>query len=228
MPITEDIQSLAPEARITLWRIEMPEEGIDQGFTSSASSTIQFDGVDYDPLPIEGKGFGQDSKSPPRPTIAVSNVGSLYTAALFQFNNLLGAKITRFETFKKYLDGEAAADPTQKLPDRIYYINRKVRHDREAVEFELISGLDGTRRQVPSRIIGRKCDLIYRTWDPDEEEFVYSSVEPCPYSGTSYFDDNDNISTQANDCCSKTPDGCAKRFGANAQLPFRGFPGAAR
>jgi len=227
VPILEDIQNLDIDAVITLWRFEMPEFSIDEGFTSSASDTIQFDAKDYEPLPIDGKGFGMDSQSQPRPTIAVSNVNSLFTAVLFQFGNLLGCKVTRFQTFKKYLDGEPAADPSQRLPDRVYYVNRVIRHDREAIELELMSALDGTRRKIPARVMRRTCDYTYRTWNGIF--YVYAPQEPCPYSGAQNYDDNNQPTADPfKDSCSKTSTGCQLRFGVNTQLPIRAFPGAGR
>jgi lambda family phage minor tail protein L len=51
----------------------------------------------------------------------------------------------------------------------------------------------------------------------------------CGYAGGPVADYADNpTSDPAKDQCSLTMRGCKKRFGANGELPFGGFPGSAR
>ena len=59
-------------------------------------------------------------------------------------------------------------------------------------------------------------------------QWAYRSSE-CSYSGSNYFDINDNsVSTLAADRCGKRLSSCKKRFGENGELPFGSFPSAGR
>ena len=47
----------------------------------------------------------------------------------------------------------------------------------------------------------------------------------CGYTGTNYFDTNDQTTTAAKDICGKRLNSCEIRFGSTATLPYGGFPG---
>ena len=74
-------------------------------------------------------------------------------------NDLIGSTLVRIRTLRKFLDSDnfnstnATADPTQKFPDEIYMIARKVVENQEIVQFECASmfdmaGVRGPKRQI--------------------------------------------------------------------------------
>jgi lambda family phage minor tail protein L len=129
-------------------------------------------------------------------------------------NDLGGATVRRIRTLKKFLDGEANADPNARFPTEIWYVDRKSNENRDLVEFELASKFDLAGVMLPQRqIIANVCQWQYRGAE-------------CGYTGGSYFDINDNaVATLALDACGKRVGSCKLRFGATAELPFGSFPG---
>jgi lambda family phage minor tail protein L len=74
-------------------------------------------------------------------------------------NDLIGSTLVRIRTLRKFLDSDnfnstnATADSTQKFPDEIYMIARKVLENQEIVQFECASmfdmaGVRGPKRQI--------------------------------------------------------------------------------
>ena len=63
-------------------------------------------------------------------------------------NDLIGSTLVRIRTLRKFLDSanfnstNSTADPTQKFPDEIYMIARKVLENQEIVQFECASMFD--------------------------------------------------------------------------------------
>lgn len=185
-------------------------------FTNDKPVTWQ--GFSYQAIPYQSSGWEyQGSGSLPKPKIRISNVEGIFGALIAQYNDLVGAKLTRKRTLSIYLDGEPAADPTAHWPDEIFYINRKETENKEYIEFELASSLDLEGLELPRRRILRSvCLWAYRGAD-------------CGYTGAPVADINDNPTTDANlDQCGKRLGSCKLRFGNNGPLPFGGFPGAIR
>jgi len=182
--------------------------------TDTNGQSVVWQGVQYEPFPIEADGFEMSAKGTlPRPTLRVSNITGMITPMLIDWDDLVGAKVIRRRTFARYLDGQPTEDPTQHLPDDIFYVERKVNANRIAVEFELSSAMDLSGVQLPGREIRvGMCGSEYRGGE-------------CPYAGTNYFDVNDQpVGTLAEDVCSKRVSGCKVRFGAKNPLPYGGFP----
>jgi phage-related protein len=157
------------------------------------------------------------------------------TAYIAAFDDLIGAKITRCKTYKKFLDGEPTANSSAHYPLDIYRIERKASENRLQVEFELSSVMDQRGAQLPARTITAfYCPWIYRRYnggtsgDPALDFNYHPADNACPYTGSNYFDIDNASTTAANDKCSKTESGCKARFGSTGVLPFGGFPGAAR
>ena len=151
------------------------------------TGNVVWNGQSYVRLPLEATGFDYSSSgSLPRPKLAVSNIGSNITAILLSVNlvtagnDLGGAKVVRIRTLKKYLDGEAGADPHAKFPDEIWYVDRKSNENRAVVEFELASKFDLVGVMLPRRqIIANVCQWVYRGGE-------------CGYTGPPVADANDN------------------------------------
>ncbi|WP_454711585.1 phage minor tail protein L [Cupriavidus nantongensis] len=111
------------------------------------------------------------------------------------------------------------ADPDEQLPTELWYIEQKTSETNEGVTFELASALDFSGEQLPRRqIVANVCLWLtiggYR--GPN-----------CGYTGTAYFDRNDNpVADPALDRCGGRLSSCKRRFGDNNPLPFGSFPAA--
>jgi len=214
--VYEDLSVLAPNAIIELFqlRFDATLHGsgaiycFHNGVNAAVTGNIIWNGQVYVRLSLEATGFDYSSTgSLPRPSLTVSNIGSSITALLLQVNlitagnDLGGAKVVRIRTLKKYLDGEAGADPHAKFPDEIWYVDRKANENRAAVEFELASKFDLAGVMLPRRqIIANVCQWAYRGGE-------------CGYNGTDYYDINDNkVTASGSDVCGKRLSSCNVRF----------------
>lgn len=223
--IQEQLQSLEPSAIIELFQLQLTiaVNGIDTTFyyhagTNELSADIVFNQITYAAFPIEVEGFEVTSKGTlPRPTMRIANANNSISALLVLYNPLQ-AKVTRIRTCKKFLDavnfsgGNPTADPTAKFEDEIWYIDRVANENPQLVEFELTSKLDLTNLALPRRQVLEHCPWKYRGAE-------------CGYTGTRYFNLNDQATNAANDQCGKRYTSCALRF-TSGLLPFGGFPGA--
>jgi len=224
--IHSEIQKLNPKAIIELYELDGTAIGAGifrfHSGVNELNSDIVWQGNTYIRFPIEVTGFEVNGQGQfPRPKLKTSNYLSTITTLLMSYSDLIGAKLTRKRTIKKYLDavnfvsGNPTADPTAKFQDDIYFIDRKVVETRDYVEFELASSIDLTGVQLPRRqIIQNLCP------------FVYKGSE-CAYNGTKLFKADDSVTTNPQeDSCGKRLNSCKLRFGENSEINFGGFPGA--
>lgn len=200
-------------------------------FTSSRlenGNEIVFRGNTYECVDCAAKGFEYSGTGPmPQPSIQVSNVGGFVGALLVDFEDLVGAELTRIRTFSTYLaGGPDAAEANYAFVKDVFTVEAKQSHTKVAVEWKLSSVLDQQGRKLPGRQVLRDtCLHQYRFFSGGAFNYSYAT---CPYTGTSYFDGDDNPTTAANDRCGKRLTSCKLRFGANGPLPTRAFPGASR
>ncbi len=229
MSIKKDIQSLNPSAEIELFELDLT--AIDSNAAiirfcnqqNALGGNVIWQGHTYLARPISADGFSMSSNgSPPRPKLQVANIDRAVTALCDQYQDLLGAKITRKRTLAKFLDaenfatGNDQADATAQFNDDIFYVERKVSETFALVEFELRWEFDLSHQSAPHRLVLQNmCTWQYKSeqcgWIPD---------------GT-YFDTTDNPCAASNDACSHKLKGCQLRFGQKAALSFGGFPTAA-
>ena len=226
----EDLAEIAPSAIIELF--EMTLDATLHGSTdtyrwhnganANVSGNIVWNGNSYVRLPIKADGFEYSNTGTlPRPTLTISNLDGVMTTLLLLVNattagnDLGGATVKRIRTLKKYLDGEAAADPHAKFPDEIWYVDRKANESRDSVSFELASKFDLAGVMIPKRqIIANICQWRYRSTE-------------CGYTGSNYWNVNDQVvGTLAEDKCGKRLSSCKLRFGETSELPFGSFPSA--
>ena len=171
-----DLQSINPSAIIELYEIALDATlhgssnvlRFHNGTSLVSNGDIKFATETYEKFPIECKGFEYTSGGQfPRPTITVSNASGFITATLSTITtvgkDLVGAKFTRIRTLAKFLDDNnfpSSVNPfgtpstTTKFPDEIYFIDRKMTENREAVQWEAASALDLTNVKIPKRITG--------------------------------------------------------------------------
>ena len=226
----EDLAAIAPSAIIELFEMTLDSTlhgSTDtyrwhNGANANVSGNIVWNGNSYVRLPIKAEGFEYSNTGTlPRPTLTISNLDGVMTTLLLLVNattagnDLGGATVKRIRTLKKYLDGEAAADPHAKFPDEVWYVDRKANESRDSVSFELASKFDLAGVMIPKRqIIANICQWRYRSTE-------------CGYTGSNYWNINDqSVGTLAEDKCGKRLSSCKLRFGATAELPFGSFPGA--
>lgn len=225
--IVVEINSLAPSAVIELFEIDSTDLGGDvirfHAGTNGLKQNIFWQGNEFIRYPIVATGFdltGQGQN--PRPNLKVSNYMGTVTALLLAYSDLIGAKLTRKRTLKKYLDAvnfsggvNPTADPDAHFPDDVFFIDRKALENEQVVEFELASAMDLQGVRLPRRqIIQNLCPWRYRSGE-------------CGYTGDDYFDKDDQpVGTLGEDVCGKRVSSCKKRFGETGELPFGGYPGA--
>lgn len=226
----EDLAAIAPSAIIELFEMTLDSTlhgSTDtyrwhNGCNANVTGNVIWNGNSYVRLPIKADGFEYSNTGTlPRPTLTISNLDGTMTALLLLVNattpgnDLGGATVKRIRTLKKYLDGEAAADPHAKFPDEVWYVDRKASENRDSVSFELASKFDLAGVMIPKRqIIANICQWKYRSTE-------------CGYTGNNYWNINDqSVGTLAEDKCGKRLSSCKLRFGETAELPFGSFPGA--
>lgn len=199
---------------------------------TSAYDSIYFNGVEYAKLPCEFSGYEITSEGKlPRPTFTVSNVSLTFAGVVIDKHGLAGAKVTRRRTFECFLDGYPLADTEAQMEVEVFRVRRRVKHNRERIEWELGTKLDDENLYLPKeQVLQDFCPYKYRTWDATTSGFVYQDDQRCPYgvlvSGTNYFDKYGNsVVDPAEDKCGKHRYDCEVRF-PNTTVPFGGCPGA--
>lgn len=225
--VVKEIQSLTPTAEIELFVIDTTKFGGDLiRFCSGLNALgqpIVWQGETYQPLPIEAEGFDLSSQGTlPSPKLVVANVQGLFSSLAMELESLIGCKIIRKRTFGRFLDavnfpmGNPEADPTQHLPDQLWYIDRKTREDRMVIEWELASAFDLMGVELPfGQVTKNFCRWQYRSAD-------------CGWIG-GYFTKEDQPTSSADlDVCGKRLTSCKCRFGADAVLPYGAYPGVQR
>lgn len=184
---------------------------------------LTWQGNVYEPYPIQAQGFeknGQGTSN--RPTLTVANISGMITALAQDYEDLLGAIVTRHQVLLKFLDssnfkgGNQAADSTQEVISN-YVIERLTSLNAETATFELALPCESDGALIPARvIIAHTCAWQYRSSE-------------CGYTGVAVADEFDKPTSDLNkDKCSRCLQGCKLRFGQHGILPFGGFPSAAK
>jgi lambda family phage minor tail protein L len=197
--------------------------------TMPAPAPVIWQGNTYEPRAAQSDGWAWDGTGPlPQPTLTLGNTDLAVSALCIANNDLQGAIVTRHRVPFKYLDGQPDADPDIEFDPDIYIVDQKTVQNKMVVTFNLGAAIDIQGRLIPGRqVIQGYCSFRYRSWNGTE--FVYSQGSAaCPYTGDALFDANGNVvSDPARDACSKRlTNGCKLRF--SGDLPFGGFPGAAK
>lgn len=233
--LIREAQKLTPDTVVHLFDLDLTDLGGSVSYFTPEiedpdAPVINWRENEYIPLPISAEGFELSSTGQfPRPKITLANVLGTLKSEMEQYNNLVGATVTRWRTFAKHLDDGADPDPDIYFPPDVYRIDRKANETPIFVEFELASVIDQQGVYLPRRqILRNTCTHIYRVWDATNGVFDYSKAT-CPYAGANYFNENGTVTAlPEEDQCSKLLDsGCKKRF-PGEPLPTRAFPGVGR
>ena len=228
-PLSQEIQRVAPSAIIEVYELHLSRRlhgtGAVYSFHAGVNMKAQAQSIywgqrEYTALPIEAEGFEYNGQGQlPRPKLRISNQFGLVSALLLVVNNpstgtpgndLIGAKLVRRRTLARYVDDRnfpddwnpyGVPDPTAEFPSEVYYISRKTAETRDLVEFELAASFDLAGVRAPRRLcIANMCNWVYRSAE-------------CGYTGDAYFNDNDQpVSSAAQDVCSKRLAACEARF----------------
>lgn len=230
-----EAQKFNPDAVVILFDLDLTDLGggifrFTPEIENPDAPVIEWRGHEYLPMPAFAEGFEMSSSGQfARPKLSVANVMGTLKAEMLQYNNLIGATLTRWRTFAKHLDDGIDPDPDIYFPPDIYKIDRKASETPMIVEFELATIIDQQGVMLPRRqVLRNTCTHTYRVFDEEEDVFDYTGAS-CPYAGGDMYDDNGDITfTPSQDVCSKLLDtGCKKRF-PNEALPTRAFPGVGR
>lgn len=228
--ISERNQEAEAGELVALFTLDLtPLGGPILRFTSSQNNgtAISFGGVVYTPVDFEADGFEYNGVGElPTPRLRIGNAERVVSAVIAEYGDLVGAVATRTRTYRRFLDGEAEADPTAFFPPDVYNINRKVTQNKVFVEWELAAAFDVEGTKLPRRQVLREiCTHRYRAFDTGTNSFDYTDAT-CPYAGVESYDEAGNITSNDQDRCGKRLTDCRLRFGEFAVLPGRFFPGA--
>lgn len=188
--ITTDLQSQEVDGLIELYELELSNgtilyfhPGLDENLEN-----ISYDGNTYIPLPIILDGIEALSDGAAnRPTLTVANVTNLFRAALstegFDFEDLLGTKITRRQTLEKYL-----ANAAFEFPRKVYILDRISAQNNVLVSFELTAPFDVSGVRLPNRVIvGKYCSWVYQGYDTaGNSGCTWAKSSTLNYNGTDY------------------------------------------
>ena len=225
MTIQEDIQKLDAGTLVELYVVDATAIGGDvvrlHSGVNGLNSNVIWQGNEYIRFPVEAIGFDLSGKGQlPQPKMRVANISGLMSALMRDYDDLIGAKVTRKRTFAKYLDAvnfpggvNPSADAGQYFPDDIYFIHRKAAENKIHIDLELAAPFDLAGVALPRRqVVANVCSWRYRSAE-------------CGYAGGAVADINDVATADlSRDRCGKRLSSCKLRFGANAELPYGGFP----
>lgn len=230
---------LVTEGLITLFQLDttMFPNGQMFYFSSAedAETEIVWGGNPYVAIPMDATGFEMNTSGTiPTPNVTISNLYGAANTLLDEFKGLLGAKLTRILTLRRFLDDGATPDPNAYITRDVFVVSQKISHNAVAIVFKLAAHIDQEGVMLPRRQVMRDyCSHVYRSWvqlDPNNPavgHFDYSKAT-CPYTLGYYADAMDRPSPDYLDQCSRTRAGCTYRFRGGTPLPAHFFPGVGR
>lgn len=237
--MTENL--LTTEGQVTLFQLDCTMFPGGQWFyfssATDADTEIVWGGQPYSPIPMDATGFEMSTQGAlPQPNVTISNLYGAANSLLDSFKGLLGAKLIRILTLRRFLDDGATPDPNAYITRDVFVVSQKTSHTAAAIVFKLAAPIDQEGVMLPRRLVMRDyCSHTYRRWvmtAPDVDwnagYFDYSKAS-CPYTGPWWYDTMDNGPVAAwADQCSRTRTGCLLRFRGGQPLPARFFPGVGR
>lgn len=234
MPTIQSVaQSLAPDAHVALFLLDASSVGGGSYHFVQGRKTggdVSYGGQTYTAIDIDFKGLETSGVGAlPTPSLVLANTNLVPQAMVNTWGDLLGCVVYRWRTFARYLDGGASPDGAAYFGPDTFKIDRKVTENAVFIEWQLSAAIDQEGKLLPGRqIIRDTCMWRYRIYNAGTDAFDYSKAI-CPYTGTTNYDINDQVTAlKKDDVPSRRLSCCKTRFGANAALPFGGFPGVAR
>ena len=235
--IARTSQSLEPGDILELFILDLTPLGIAEHWTFTSShidgASVYFGGIEFRRVDVETDGWEHTGQGPfPRPKVTVTNVLGFFNGLVINHKDAVGAKFTRIRTYKQFLDGQPEADHTAHYEPDIYNVERKVKHTKSIIQWQLSAAADQEGITLPKRKMYRNtCTHSYRI-PRAEGGFDYSQAT-CPYVGGAFFDEFDQPTADPKkDRCSLSLTGCRCRFkppgSGAAVLPMQAFPGLIR
>jgi lambda family phage minor tail protein L len=226
----DERRKLDPDTVVELFELDYSNLAGDPGnpaWTTKFSNqrvSVYLDSDEYIPLPIRCRGFEISSDgSVPRPTITVANGNGLISGLIDAIGgSLTGATLYRRTVFARNLDGGSHPDSRQVWePGDAWRIERKIRHTRFTIEFQLSAKVDIQNTRLPGRSVDATlCPFTYKAattckWDP---------------TGGPWFDgDGESLPDANGDACGLRPSDCTKRFSSRGEpARFGGYPAAGK
>jgi len=215
-----EVQTLSPGALVTLYEVDAT--GMGGLLTRWAphlnklGTNIIFGGNEYQAFPVTAEGFETSSEGPlPHPKLRAANLDGQVGLMCRDFDDLVGAIVTRRQTLEKFLDAvnfPGGVNPTAgpyEYRAGVWVIEQKTGESVEAIEWELSPFCDASGVRLPARGMGP--DTCGWSYVPGDQK-APRGAGTCIYAGT----------------CPKTLTACKTNHGETAELPFGGFPGLPR
>lgn len=145
-------------------------KGLDDDLTEiqfrDSSGTV----LTYVAIPIQAEGFDINSDGAySRPEMTVANIESVFSDEIggLDYQDLIGKRLTRRCTLKKYLVGESndsgAGNAPVEFPRMVYVIDRLKSKNIISATFELAAPFDLAGIQLPRRtVVGGACTWQYK------------------------------------------------------------------
>ena len=170
--LVQDLQKQNPDSSLViLYEIELTSSStlfFHSGENVGSTITFKSNGTadqNYISIPVHAEGFESGGQSA-RPQIVFANIESVFSAAAgADYNVLLGCKVTRRTTLKKYtkVPGNYTSNNPPEFPKDIYFIDRIASKTKSIVTFELAAAHDLEGIQIPARqIVAGACPWIYQ------------------------------------------------------------------
>lgn len=157
MTIQQEIRKPNPDAFVELFELDCSSLGgtiyrFSPNLTENYTS-VTFNNKSWQAMPIQCEGFSYStSEAPAKPTISVSNISKVLLASVIGLGDIVGAKLTRYRTFRRYLGDGAEPNGQAFLPVDIFYIERKVSHNKYSITWQLTSELDKINQKLPKQL----------------------------------------------------------------------------
>lgn len=120
--------------------------------TTAAGGSLSFGSVTYSAMPITTDGWDFTSTgTTPKPTLTISNVNKTLLGAVQSLGDLVGAKMTRYRTFEKYLDSGSSPDGTKYIGPDVYIVEQKTAHNKNLIQWQMTSIIDRMGMKIPRR-----------------------------------------------------------------------------
>ena len=143
--------------------------GLDSDLTAVEFRDSSNTAREYTAIPIMAEGFDISSDGAyNRPQLSIGNIGTTLSSAIggLGYEDLIGKRITRIPTFRKYLVGgasDSSSAPGVSLPKTVFIIDRILSKNILQVTFELSSPFDLAGIQLPRRVVvGGACTWRYK------------------------------------------------------------------
>lgn len=125
------------------------------GHFGNNGNPISFGGQVYTTIPIQATGFEWNgtTSAPPQPQVIISNIDtSVLMYEIENLGDLVGAQVTRYRTFARFLDDGDSPDVNQCRVDKLLVFNLQ-EMTKEHVTFTLCSPFDRPTAVIPGRKI---------------------------------------------------------------------------